>query len=196
MDIDNRIEFWNWFKTISDDLFLDPTRSDLIQQIDHLINKLGVFDWEIGPWGEHTYYFAISPNLDSDKLYFTREFIEYAPMCSGWFFLSSKPVKNDWKGIWKMQNEFGKDILVDSNNWKYILYEFEDETFDIDIMIDNVDGDDNTANTAIDIALTSYLGEEDYMTLIKNVKIVDFFEEEHQNKATPIKYIKKHIESI
>ena len=74
--------------------------------------------------------------------------------------------------------------------------EFEDETFDMDIMIDTIDGDNDTVNMAIDIALTGYLGEEKFMQLIKGIKTVTRFEEEHQNKATLVKYIKEHIESI
>ncbi|MDO3644567.1 hypothetical protein [Mucilaginibacter sp. L3T2-6] len=196
IDSDSLIKFWDWFKSVSKDLLVDPTRSDLIYQIDSRINKFGRFDWEIGPWKEETYYFTISPNLDTAKLEFTREFVKNAPKCAGWHFLPSKPPKSDWQGIWKMRNEMGKEILVDSNNWKYILYEFQDETFDMDIMIDAVDGDNDTINTAIDIALTGYLGEETFMQLIKNIKIVSSFDVGYQSTATLIKHIKKHIESI
>lgn len=191
------IEFWNWFRSISNDLLLDPTRSDLIAQIDNRVSNLGVFDWEIGPWEEELYYFAISPNLDGAKLEITRGIVLHAPVAIGWHFLPSKPPKKDWQGIWKMKNELGKEILIDSNNWKYILFEFDDRTFDLDIMIDNVDSDNyDVVNMAIDIALTGYLGEEKFMKLIKGIKIVNSFEEEYQNKATLVKYIKKHIESI
>ncbi|EHQ24338.1 hypothetical protein [Mucilaginibacter paludis] len=196
IDLDSIIEFWNWFKSISKNLLLEPARIDLISQIDSRISKIGRFDWEIGPWEDNAYYFAISPNLDSVKLEFTREFIRNAPKCFGWHFLPSKPPKSDWQGKWKMKNEMGNEILVDSSNWEYILYEFEDETFDMDIMINGIDGDDNVVNTAIDIALTGYLGEETFMRLIKNIKIVSSFEESYPNKATLVKHIKKHIESI
>lgn len=189
-------KFWDWFKSVSRDLLDDPTRSDLIYQIDSRINKFGRFDWEIGPWKEETYYLAISPNLDAAKLEFTREFVKKAPKCIGWHFLPSKPPKSDWKGVWKMRNEKGKEILGDSNNWKYILYEFEDETFDMDIMIDAVDGGDNSINIAIEITLTGYLGEETFMQLIKNLEIVSSFDGADQSTGTLIKHIKKHIESI
>lgn len=190
------IKFWDWFKSISDDLLLDPTRSDLIYQIDNRVNRLGHFDWEIGPWKDNLFYFAISPSLDITRLELTRQIIEYAPKCDGWYFFASKPPKRDWHGIWKMKNEMGREILVDSSNWEYILYEFEDKTFDMDIMIDDIDGDIGIINMAIDIALTGYLGEEKYITAIKNVKIVTSFDEELKKKTTRLQYIKKHIESI
>ena len=176
IDLGNVIEFWNWFKSISKKLLLEPTRADLISQIDNRLSKFGLFDWEIGPWEDNTYYFAISPNSDAGKLEFTLEFVKNAPQCAGWHFMSSKPPKSDWQGKWKMKNQMGKEILVDSSNWEYILYAFEDGTFDIDIKINSVDSDSNTVNTAIDIALTGYLGEEAFMRLIKNIKIVSSFE--------------------
>jgi len=195
IEVNDIVNFWEWFKSISNDLLAYPTRADLVYQIDNRVSRLGHFDWEIGPWTADTYFFAISPGLDIKKFKLTSELVKYAPVCVGWNFLPSKPPKSDWLGIWKMKNELGQEILVDSNNWKYILYKFEDETFDMDIMIDNVEGDENTLNTAVDIGLTGYLGEETFMDLIKNIKIVRSFEEEHQNKATSVKHVKKHLES-
>lgn len=196
VDIDKITEFWSWFKSIAADLKRNPTSPNLVSQVNAAIDRLGRFDWEVGPYRDEHYYFAISPNLDLSKLDTTKEFMKYAPVCAGWVFLPSKPVKSDWKGIWKMLNENGKEIFVDSKNWRYILYKFEDETFDMDIIIDDFDGNKNTADTAIDIGLTGYLGEEKFITLIKNIKIVSGTEEQYQNKTTLVKYIKDHVESL
>ncbi|MES2427149.1 MAG: hypothetical protein V4560_09250 [Bacteroidota bacterium] len=196
LNIDEVIDFWKWFKSISNELLIDPTNTDLIIQIDERIRTFNDFDWEIGPWKDSIYYLSISPGLIADKLEFTREFVKYAPASSGWHFLSSKPSKIDWKGIWKMSNDTGEEILVDSNNWKYILYHFEDKTFDIDVITDDINGNEDTVSMAIDIALTGYLGEEMYMSLIKNISVVNNFEEEYRGKASLIKYIKKHIEQL
>ena len=165
-------------------------------QVDAAIDGLGRFDWEIGPYRDENYYFAISPNLDTHKLETTKEFIKYAPICAGWTFLPSKPIKNDWKGIWKMHNEDEKEILVDSNNWRYVLYKFEDETFDMDIIIDDIDGNKDTIDMAIDIGLTGYLGEEKFIELIKHIEVVSNIEGQDPNKTTLVKYIKDHIESL
>jgi len=194
IDIDKVVKFWDWFKSVSNDLILNPTRNDLTNQIDNHVSQLGHFDWEIGAWDENLFYFAISPNLDSNKLDLTRQIIKYAPLCNGWCFLPSKPPK-EWQGIWKMKNEMGTEIWINSSNWKYILYAFEDKTFDMDIMVDDINGNDETVNMAIDIALTGFLGEEKFMSLIKNISIINS-DEEFSEKATSIKYIAKHIESI
>jgi hypothetical protein len=188
------IRFWEWFKSIADDLLLDPTNSSLISQIDYRVSQLGHFDWEIGPFYEGIFYFAISPNLNIDRLAITRQIVDLSPKCRGWDFLSSKPPKKNWRGIWMMNNDFGKEISINSNNWEYILYQFEDKDFDMDIMIDDIDENLETCYLAIDIALTGYLGEEEYLRLIKNVKIVPEFG--HEYKATKLKYIKNHIENI
>jgi hypothetical protein len=196
INFNNRIvEFWKWFESISDELLLNPNREDLISQIDVHINQLGAFDWEIGPLSKITSYFAISPNLDYDKLQYTRQIIANAPHCIGWQFFPSKPPK-EWDGIWKMKNEFGKRILINSSNWEYILYQFEDRTFDIDILIDYVDGDLQTCYLAIDIALTGYLGEEEFMRLIKNIKILTELTDELADKLTRLKFLKKQIKQI
>jgi hypothetical protein len=195
MDTDKISKFWNWFKTISTGLLANHTDENLISVLDEQVGWLGDVDWEIGPWKENTLYFAISPNLDIDKLDFTRLIIALAPESQGWKFLSSKPPK-EWNGIWEMENETGKTILIDTCDWEYILWLFDDAIFDIDIRIPNVDGNKYTQYIATDIALTGYLGEETFMNLIHNVNIVDEFDETNAGKATSIKNIKKHIESI
>jgi hypothetical protein len=189
-------KFWTWFKSISVDLLANPTDNSLVTQLDNRVSILGHFDWEIGPWGENLYYFTISPNLNITRLELTQQMIDSAPQCEGWHFLPSKPPKVDWKGIWKMKNEVGKEILIDTNNWKYILYKFDDGTFDADIKINNIDGDEDTQNLAVDIAITGYIGEENFIRLINHINIVDQFEEDTKSNSSLLKHIKKHIERV
>lgn len=93
-----------------------------------------------------------------------------------------------------MKNDFGSEIKVESSDWKYVLYQFEDGTFDMDLAIDNIEGDTNTCYLAVDIALTGYLGEEMFMKFIQHIKIVDAFEDELE--GSHLKNIKKHIERV
>ncbi|MDN3579658.1 hypothetical protein [Mucilaginibacter flavus] len=190
-NIDKINSFWIWFQSVADDLLKHPTNENLISLLNARITELGVSAWEIGPWENNDYFLVISPGLDINQLPLTQQIIDLAPICNGWHFLAFKPVK-DWKGIWDMKNEWDKTIRVNSTNWEYILYLFDDGTFDIDIKIDGVDGNENTRYAAVHFALAGYLGEEVVMQLILNVKIVDSF----KGKATSLKHIKKHIESI
>jgi hypothetical protein len=192
---DNVQKFWVWFESIASHLLENPTSPHLVNKLDENVHKLGGYDWEIGPWNDGLNYFAISPNLDIQKVAGAKQVIEIAPTCEGWHFLSSKPPKA-WMGIWKMTNETGNEIIVDSNDWKYILYKFDDDTFDIDILINNIKGNVDTQYFAADIALTGYLGEENFMKLIKNVLVVDKFETSNGGKVTLLKYIKDHIDNI
>jgi len=195
-DINARIiNFWNWFESISDDLFKNVKRSDLLDQIDTRVSFLGRLDWEIGPLDESNYYFAISPNLDDKKFQLTQEIVGYAPNCKGWKFFSSKPSK-EWEGKWTMKNEKNEEIFIDTTDWKYVLYQFEDSTFAMDILIDKVDGDLNTCQLAVDIALIGYLGEEKFMNLIKDIKIITDLGNEQINRLTKLRNILKHIDDI
>ena len=74
------------------------------------------------------------------------------------------------------------------------MYYFEDGTFDIDIKITNLGDEHKTKELATDIALTNILGEEKYMNLIKNVKIVDDFND--ATKSTPLVHLDNHLIGI
>jgi len=188
-------KFWDWFKTISDALLDHNNNQTLIYQLDDRVNRLGAVSWEIGPWENGGQFFALSPNLDIDMLTFTQQAIDLAPVCKGWHFLPSKPVK-EWKGIVQLKNERGIKITIDTSVWQYILYVFDDGTFAIDIKTSEIDGNRGIQQEVIDIALTGYLGEENFMWLINDIQIVDDFEEDVKSKATALKHIKNHIESL
>ena len=195
-EFESKIEnFWKWFDANSARLLKYSTDKHVGDEITRQLEELGIGDWEIGPWEEGLFFFAISPNLNEDKLKKTKEIVAQAPVCQGWHFLSSKPPKK-WKGIWKMNNEYGQEILINSSNWQYILYRFEDDTFDADIVLADIKGNEEIQNLAVDIALTGYLGEESFMNLIKNIKIVNKFDMQSESKASFLKYINKHIESV
>jgi hypothetical protein len=192
---DKITEFWNWFTSISTELLNHNTNQRLINQLDDHVKELGPVDWEIGPWADDLQFLAISPNLKIDILPFTQQIIALAPHCPGWHFLPSKPPK-EWSGSWYMKNELGMRIKVNTDAWQYILYQFDDNTFAIDIKTTEIDGNQETQNLAVDIALTGCLGEEYFRLMISDVQIIDEFEEAVKSKATLLKNIKNHIESL
>lgn len=197
MTIDNSAinKFWDWFKSISTELLSNDTYQNLISQLDERVNNLGPISWEIGPWPNGKQFFALSPNLNPEELAFTKHIISLAPPCNGWHFLPSKPPKN-WLGIWNMKNEKGLTIHVDASTWQYVLYQFDDGTFAIDIKASGIDGNEDTRLMAVDIALTGYIGEEDFMASISDIQIVDEFEDAILSKMTSIEHIKAHLESL
>lgn len=95
-----------------------------------------------------------------------------------------------------MCNELGASITVYTSSWQYVLYKFEDASFDMDIKSDKIDGNLDTCYLAVDIAITSILGEEKYMDLVKNVKLVLEFEADQVNRSGLFKYLSKHLLDI
>lgn len=186
--------FWNWFHSVSSKLYINSKDADILKLLDQKVTELGPFEWEIGPIDETLLYLAISPNLDSELLKATTELVKQAPVCKRWIFFAAKPFK-PYSPILNLTNEYGRAISIDISNWTYVLFSFEDGTFDIDVKIDPINGNKETQNLALDIIMANILGEEKYMTLFKNVNIVNHFGDD-ENKATPIKHLNEHIVKV
>jgi hypothetical protein len=188
------VSFWKWFESVSDALFQNNENFGILSELDTKVKTLGPFDWEVGPVDDNLIYLAISPRLNEEYLTITKEIVSYAPSCKGWWILYAKPRK-EYAPVFNMVNENGKSILVDISVWEYVLFLFEDGTFDIDLRISTIDGNLETKNLAVDVVLTSLMGEERFMALIKNIRIVDNFGE-NEKQAIKLKQINEHIEKI
>jgi hypothetical protein len=187
------ISFWDWFKSISDNLASNISNTNLLEQLDNQIKLLGPFDWEIGPLENDYLYLSISPNLNEELLVTTRQIISLAPTCEGWFFFPAKPPK-EWADSWKMLTDSGTEFIVDASKWKYVLYKFEDHTFDIDIFINAASKD--LYKLAAEIAITNIIGEERFIELIQNVTVVEVLNQELEGKSSYLKYLYNHIVEI
>lgn len=195
MDHNKILAFWIWFKQISNKLSLNLKNQDLLGELDFKVQDIGNFDWEIGPYSNEDFFLAISPNLDKNLLKETKTFISMAGDCPNWFFLASKPEKG-WFGQWKMENEFGQVIDINANSWRYILYEYENREFEMDIFIDNVKFNQDTAYKAVDIVLTNLLGEERYINLFENITIIQDLTEFDVSKSSFLYNLKDHLEGL
>ena len=80
-------------------------------------------------------------------------------------------------------NESDEEIIVDTHNWKCIVYKFPDKTVDLDIKVEGVKGDIDTQYFAVNIHLTNLLGERNYLKVIKGVTIVSEFSEKDSARA-------------
>lgn len=155
----------------------DYNNSTLIDDLDKRVTLLGErMDWEIGPLNNREQYFCLSPNLNENLIPLVREIVEAAPELKNWKVIPFKP-KKGWIGQWKMFNETGKEIMVDADSWRCVLYKFEDDVYEIDVKVEHVDGNDDIKYLAVDIVLTNLLGEEVYLKTIKNISLVKGFEE-------------------
>jgi len=202
IDYDKIRFFWEWFTSVSEELLKKGDNSAFIERIDHFITSLDErLDWEIGPVeGELALnykaeqYLCISPCLNTDRLYLTKEIISYAPTHASWLFLSVKPAKG-WIPRWTMLNELDKVIPIDSTHWKYVLYLFDDGTYDMDVWIDQVDGNSDTQLSAVEIAVTNLLGEERFMRSIKNIQLISDINDANK-RWSKLENLKVHLDKL
>jgi len=195
IDYYNVKQFWEWFKTISEELYYNPNDGALIKSLDLKVANLGPFDWEIGPTLDSDLYFAISPNLNIDLMPAAKEIVASAIPSNGWLFLAAKPEKG-FIEEWDMLNEFNQAIHINIMNWQYILFQFEDNSFDMDLIVDNIQETTSTTKLAAEIALTNILGEEEFVKWIKNIRVLPSKEISNEGNLTMLKNLKKHLYSI
>lgn len=184
--------FWEEFKAISTDLIRSPNDKNLIKEINASIMKLGNLDWEYGPFNDkNRFYFCLSPNFNAKNIPVIEQIITAAPKIERWKFLAYKP-KKEWVGRWKMEGNNDRILTIDSTNWKAVAYKFPDNTYDIDVKLDSWNYEED-ASIAVDILLVNVLGEEKYMRLVENVRIVDEFEGDSKDKGIYFRYLDKVI---
>ena len=117
--------------------------------------------------------------------------ISLAPVVDGWEFIAGKPKKNEILP-WLMLDD-SREITVDPSIWRFILYKFKDNTFDIDVKLNDLNGSLDFQYLAVSILLTNALGEKEFMKWIKGINIVTEFEGGNEAKSIPVKEIYKVI---
>ncbi len=191
--------FWKAISPLLEKVLTNPENEGLIKQIDNLVSTFGDYDWEYGPSNKTEYYFCLSPNFQEDLIDEVDEIVSFAPSLSGWEYLSCKPRKPEVFS-WVMLNENDEEITVDTRKWKCVVYKFPDNTVDLDVKIDDVRGNSDTQNLAVDIHLTNVLGERNYIKIVKGVSIVSQFAEKDRLRSIPVhelfEVIAKHVPNI
>jgi hypothetical protein len=203
IDYDKVKDFWRWFQSNADEFLKNQYNNELIEKIDKFIDSFNVtLDWEIGPvegasseQNKVEQYLCISPCLNEDLVPLTREIISLAPACDSWLFLPAKPAKG-WFPEWNMLNEVNQAIAIDASDWKYLLYLFDDGTYEMDVYVDNVDGNANTRLLAAEIAITNLLGEDMLMNTIKNIQVVPEISQGDLNKWSDLENLKRHLDQL
>jgi hypothetical protein len=162
--------FWEWFELVTNLESIDK----FILELDKRINDFGSLSWEIGDT-ETGKYLAISPNLNLDNVDYVIEIISMAPSISNWIFFSFKQPKPDWKGIVVLSNFGNGSIEIDISNWRFIIFEYPNKIFDIDVYLElrNIYFD---VNQATEIALLNTIGEEKMLKYFVQYSIKNFDE--------------------
>ncbi len=186
-------EFWNVFSSISEEVLVTPNDDKLIAKIDSSVRDLGDYDWEYGPSQTKRFYFALSPNLQIHLLEEVDYIVSLAPAIDNWEIISCKPKKKEFLEEWEILNERGEKIIVNTKNWKCVIYKFPDDTIELDVVIENVDGNDEIKYLAVDIHLSNILGERKYIQKIKTFSILNEFPEDIKKRAVRVRDLDKYI---
>ncbi len=190
--------FWDWFVQNLDILEqIDENDNSLIDEIDRRVSELGDFSWEIGPGQNKKNSFIISPSGVLESLQLTKKIEELAPNVDGWEFYSSKPPK-DWDYIFSFVDGQNNEIHVDAKEWEYILLKYNDNrSFDLILKGPfDLKTDEESSYIAAEILIIGTIGEDDYITRIESVEIVNSFERNLIGKQTNIRMLKKHLQSL
>jgi hypothetical protein len=160
--------------------------------LDEEVYKLGEVDWEYGPNGDNGFYFSLSPNLRFDLIAFTDFAVSLSPNIPKWKFVSGKPQKPGLIEEFSFINNDGTKTIVNTKNWYAVVYEFKDNTYDIDFIL-STNLDMQTSYLALDIAMVNLLGEINYMRKVENVKIVKEFDSATNGKGVQFAQLEKII---
>lgn len=195
--------FWDWFvaneekiKEILDD-DIHPQRDALVREMDNHILGFGLFTWEMGPI-EHSrsFYLTISPNSDKDLLEISKSIIALAPDFRDWTFNYAKPVK-EGDLLLNLYDEDFNEHRVDALEWHFVLVPQGNKKTDIIIEAPNMSQLDNeTRLEAGSLVVSSLLGEEQRIRLVRKIDIVDIFDPAHKNSATPMAQLKQRFEAL
>ena len=179
---DNKINrFWVFFEEIASEILAKTEDEKIIATIDDEVSKLGNITWEYGPL-ENDYYFCLSPNFKFDLIPYTDYAISLSPNLNGWRFLSGKPQKLDATDEICFLETDGSEISVSTKNWRAVTYKFKDGTYDIDFLID-MNSDEDTKYLALNLAMVNLLGEINYLRKVENIKIVERFDSNTNQKG-------------
>jgi hypothetical protein len=196
INVDQVEKFWNWFYTNCQNFGDKFENKALLAELDVRVAKLGPFSWEIGPGKVEENAFVISPNGDIQMLEYTKSIIAKARHCHSWEFYYAKPPKK-WELKFDYKTAEDKKLHIDASQWKYVLAQYEDGTFEIIIRpFPLLDLNDQDKLSVAEILLDGVLGEEARMKLISYIDVVEQFEEADQRGVSSIGVLSDHLSSL
>jgi len=189
--------FWLWFKSKSPQLRSSYTERSTIEELDQMVGTISPqLDWEVGPYSDGDNYFALSPCLSTSNLQVTKSIVSFAPVIPGWVFLHAKPAKA-WVPKWTVFTSSNSTYSVDATNWKYILYAYDDNVFDIDICVDSLPSDETLRKSVVETALVNILGEEVFLSRLAAIEILPFDEMyAKSNNWSSFEFLKLHMNKL
>ncbi|MGN7706874.1 hypothetical protein [Chryseobacterium sp. 22543] len=185
--------FWNWIKIDIEYLAPKKITTEYVNLLDAEIERIGDFSWEIGFDNRvNKNFLTISPEGDAELLELSRKIINEAPFIKDWIFYSAKPPKQ-WKLIFNLLINDEK-IQFNASEWKYILYKYPDNVYDIVIKVPKSYLPYAEYFYQIgDIAVTGELGEAFVIEYINEIELVYEFDEGEIGKGKDFVHLKTEI---
>jgi hypothetical protein len=188
--------FWDWFATIADRLGDNFEDSQLLGELSARVSTLGNVSWELGPGTDAENALAISPDGDPDLLPLTQRIVSMAPTLFRWEFLSARPARAVALAF-SIATSGGRDISIDAQPWRYVLFRFPNETFDLVLEQNNlVAAADDDRYTAAVVLLDGLLGEATRLLRIHDIEPVVALRSDLEPKATNISMLPAHLRSL
>ncbi|HRI69810.1 MAG TPA: hypothetical protein PK156_36525 [Polyangium sp.] len=188
--------FWRWFQTIADDLAADFEDEQLQAELDKRIAQLGDISWELGPGIVEENALVMTPDGSRDWLPVTQHIVELAPRISGWEFQSARPPRK-WDMQFSIEGAGGTHLDIDARPWRYVLFTYPDNTFDIVLEQNNLHSvDDDDRYAAAVVLLDGVVGERRRLALLGGIECVETLSADHACKANPMHHLAQHLDSL
>lgn len=189
-------DFWRWFQTIAHDLAVHFENEALLAELEQRVSQLGDVSWELGPGKAAENALIITPDGSKDWLPITQRIVELAPHISGWEFISARPPR-DWDMQFSIECAGGKKLDIDARPWRYVLFKYPDNTFDIVVEQNNLHSVcDEDRYVAAVVLLDGTIGERRRLAMFGEIEVVESLAAEHARKATPMHRIGQHLDSL
>lgn len=184
-------EFWTWFLAYAKAISADPESTALLKELDHRVaSTWPQLSWEIGPAGPGSWYLAISPSLDRQRVPEARKAAASAPTIPGWTIVPFRPRKA-WDGTFELETATGtRTLCVDG--WRCVVLRYADGHCEVMIAAPEaaqLHADERWIAAAV--ALEGILGEEFLLEMIDSFSLEPLPDERNSSRYKPVKDLPK-----
>lgn len=188
-------QFWTWFKENSEKIAKYDKEADIPKIIDHRVQDLGGFEWEIGPGTEKEFAFVLSPGRDFQKLTLTKLIVDLAPTLAKWEFYHARPPKRS-EPVVKLPVGSRNPKVFNGMNWKYVMIEYPDRKIDLVIKLPKSDIQHPNVYEAAEVIVESVIGEEYFIKIINEIELVEEFDSQFKNHESNMIFLRDHLGSV
>lgn len=187
---DGNEQFWNWFKSNSNELQSDKYPNDTFKELDKRVYNMGLY-WEVGPGVKKENLLTISISGRRDLFDRAKNLLDNAPILDDWEFDLLKKAKTNWDKL-----EIPSDnIQISAANWTYALLKYKDGKKEILIKADTLaDFEKDKRIELAEIVLTNLIGEEKMMNEIDYLDVLEFVDSSYNTQS--IRDLDKHLDYL